>query len=352
MSPHDTLREALGQVVSDLRREWRRERELIEAQARETIAELRAKIVEFEQLVRAMVETKLAQVKDGDPGKSVTLEDLAPLIEKATAGIPALIAIAVAALPAPEPGRDADPELVRSVVAEEVRAAVAALPAAKDGVSVTVEDCRAVIEAAVAEKIALLPVPKDGTSVTLEDCLHVYKEALKQAVAALPKPKDGKDGKLPKVRFWSDAVHYEGDVVCHNGSTYQAAKDTAKEPPHDDWVCLAFRGRDGRGFNIRSTWEAGAEYDEMDIVQLNGASFAARKDNPGPCPGAGWQLIAMQGKQGKPGQAVKGDRGLPGPAVAAITVNGAGLLAVTNADGSLVTCDLYPLLSRIGVTNG
>jgi hypothetical protein len=30
----DALRDALGQVISDQRREWRRERELIEAQSR------------------------------------------------------------------------------------------------------------------------------------------------------------------------------------------------------------------------------------------------------------------------------------------------------------------------------
>ena len=47
-----------------------------------------------------------------------------------------------------------------------------------------------------------------------------------------------------------------------------------------------------------------------DIVALNGGSFIARKDDPGPCPGAGWQLISSQGKRGDKGE--KGERGLPG----------------------------------------
>jgi hypothetical protein len=64
----DALREALGHVIANERREWRRERELMEAQARETIAELRAKIVEIESSVKQTVEARLASVKDGDKG--------------------------------------------------------------------------------------------------------------------------------------------------------------------------------------------------------------------------------------------------------------------------------------------
>jgi hypothetical protein len=46
------------------------------------------------------------------------------------------------------------------------------------------------------------------------------------------------------------------------------------------------------------------------VVALDGASFVARRDNPGECPGAGWQLIARQGQRGVAGP--RGDRGLPG----------------------------------------
>jgi len=85
---------------------------------------------------------------------------------------------------------------------------------------------------------------------------------------------------------------------------------------------------------------------------LNGASFAARRDKPGPCPGEGWQLIASQGKQGKPGQigpAGRGERGIPGPSIVSMSIDDQnGLLTLKNADGSVVTCDLYPVLSRLG----
>lgn len=161
----------------------------------------------------------------------------------------------------------------------------------------------------------------------------------------------GPPGKLPASKEWDDNIHYEGDVVVHNGCSYQALKDTAREPPHSDWRCIASAGRDGRSFNICGTWSEGEKYSHLDVVALNGASFAAKRDNPGPCPGDGWQLIASQGKRGQPGErglkGDKGERGEPGATVASMEINDDGLLTLTNRDGSIVVCDLYPVLSRI-----
>ena len=44
---------------------------------------------------------------------------------------------------------------------------------------------------------------------------------------------------------------------------------------------------------------------------VDGSSFVALKDHPGPCPGADWQLLASRGSRGDRG--LKGERGLPGP---------------------------------------
>jgi hypothetical protein len=71
-----------------------------------------------------------------------------------------------------------------------------------------------------------------------------------------------------------------------------------------------FDGRDGRGFNIRGTWDRNERYFALDVVILSGGSFAARRDNPGDCPGEGWQLIAAQGKRGIKGE--PGAKGEPG----------------------------------------
>jgi hypothetical protein len=62
---------------------------------------------------------------------------------------------------------------------------------------------------------------------------------------------------------------------------------------------------------VRGTFDQSASYHRLDVVALNGGSFIALKDAPGPCPGSGWQLLASQGKRGAAGE--KGERGLIGP---------------------------------------
>ena len=58
---------------------------------------------------------------------------------------------------------------------------------------------------------------------------------------------------------------------------------------------------------VRGTYDETEHYQFMNIVALGGSGFIARTDNPGPCPGDGWQLIASAGKPGQPGP--KGDWG-------------------------------------------
>jgi hypothetical protein len=112
-------------------------------------------------------------------------------------------------------------------------------------------------------------------------------------------------------------VQYAGDVITHAGSTYQALCDTAQPPGGTDWICLAAAGRDARAPKPSGTFDAKATYLALEIVALNGASFIARRDDPGMCPGEGWQLMARQGQRGIAGQ--KGERGLQGERGAAAT---------------------------------
>src|SRR6516165_10365776 len=58
---------------------------------------------------------------------------------------------------------------------------------------------------------------------------------------------------------------------------------------------------------IRGTHDPKAEYFANDLVAKDGASFVAKRNNPGPLPGDGWQLLARQGARG-----VAGERGAPG----------------------------------------
>ena len=116
--------------------------------------------------------------------------------------------------------------------------------------------------------------------------------------------------KFQKIRAWRpDTIYHEGAIVAFAGGTWQAQRDTARVPGAQDWVCLASAGH---SFTVRGTFNETAEYHRLDVVALNGGSFIALKDAPGPCPGPGWQLIASQGKRGAAGE--KGERGPRGDA--------------------------------------
>jgi hypothetical protein len=161
----------------------------------------------------------------------------------------------------------------------------------------------------------------------------------------------GRRGKLRALKLWARGVHYESDLAVHRGATWCALRDTAEEPPHEDWLCVAAAGEagaDGLSPIVRGTWSEGEQYGALDIVALGGAGFIARTDNPGRCPGEGWQMIASQGKRGDRGErGEKGERGPPGARLASVTVDAEGQLTFRHADGAVLTCDLYPLLARV-----
>jgi hypothetical protein len=58
---------------------------------------------------------------------------------------------------------------------------------------------------------------------------------------------------------------------------------------------------------IRGTHDPKAEYLANDMVAKDGGTFVAKRNNPGPLPGDGWQLLAKQGQRG-----IAGERGPPG----------------------------------------
>jgi hypothetical protein len=166
-----------------------------------------------------------------------------------------------------------------------------------------------------------------------------------------PEGPAGKDGKLPIAREWTNRVHYEGDVVRHAGSTYQALTDTGQQPPHSDWGELASRGTDGRGFVLRGLYNATAEYRQHDIVMISRNSFAAKYDNPGECPGEGWQLFACsgyKGKEGPPGPA--GAKGADGRSVSIVKWEADPdemVLRIADSTGNTFAVDLQPIAERI-----
>ncbi|MBO0717692.1 MAG: collagen-like protein, partial [Rhizobiales bacterium] len=64
------LFDAGGVIIAELKQKWAHELALIEAQSQATIAVLRAEIVELRAMVRADVDARLAELRDGTPGEA------------------------------------------------------------------------------------------------------------------------------------------------------------------------------------------------------------------------------------------------------------------------------------------
>lgn len=358
----DAARDVIARELSNIRREADQERALRDAEHRALMAELTAARDAVVETERRLSE-RLAAIKDGEPGRDgVDGQNGRDGSDVDMDQVRDIILQAVAALPLPKDGvdgqngrdgadgkdgADADPETIRQLVSD----AVAMIPApengrdgadgkdGKDGESVDPEAVRQMVVDAVSQ----IPLPKDGRDgVDGKDGLDGERGEA------------GPVGGLPVVVAWQDRVYYQGDVVSHDGAMWQAVSDTGRAPPHADWICLVERGadgRDGRSLTPRGLYDPAATYAELDIVTLNAGSFVARQDDPGECPGAGWYLLAGPGKRGRPGDRGEiGQRGLTGAAgeaVVSLTVNDEGVMTLVNGDGSLIQCDLYPVLAKI-----
>lgn len=135
------------------------------------------------EVARAVAE--LPKAKDGENGKDalpVDPESIAAMVREAVAAIPAPKdgrdgkdapeldpqAVAAALLPLVPPpkvgatGKSVTVDDVRPLIAEEVAKAAALIPKPKDGESVPIEDVVRMVDDAVREAVAAIPVAKDG----------------------------------------------------------------------------------------------------------------------------------------------------------------------------------------------
>jgi len=131
-------------------------------------------------------------------------------------------------------------------------------------------------------------------------------------------------------------------------------KDGEAGPPGADSAVPGPPGADGRSFNGRRTYSDAETYGALDVVSLDGSSFFALRDDPGPCPGDGWQMMSPRGRAGQPGpRGEKGDSGSagpagpPGPGVKSLAIDEDGVLTLTLDDGNAITCDVYPVIAGL-----
>lgn len=326
----DALERALGRVIAD----GQRQIELIAAKADAALSELRAHNAE---LLARLAETERGMAERIDAGIREGVEQVEARLSQAFEEKSDMLRFGAVARLDDVEHRMRELETHAAEYAERLAAVESRAPEVGTG---DLEEMReGLIEKIGAQR---------------EEILASIETIRGEPGPAGDRGPEGPPGQLRLCRAWADGVHYQGEVVTHAGGTWQARCDTGREPPHGDWICLAAAGRDGvdgRSPQVRDTWREDADYAALDIVALGGNAFIARMDNPGPCPGDGWQLIAMRGKSGKPGEkgpkGEKGDQGNPGEPVISAEVADDGRVILTNGDGSTVEVDLYPLLDKV-----
>lgn len=194
---------------------------------------------------------------DGEDGKSVTLDDVAPMITEA-------VAKAVANIPTPANGIDgkdgADGRDGKD---------------GADGASVAVEDVERMVEGKVA-----------GWALDFE---RRAQGVLERAIDRIPKPADGKDG-----RDGVDGIGFDDLTVEQSGERGMVIRFTRGAEVKE--FALAFPVVVDRG-----VYKDGSAYEQGDAVTWGGSLWIAQKDAPEGKPGMGdgWRLAVKKGRDGK-----------------------------------------------------
>lgn len=157
--------------------------------------------------------------------------------------------------------------------------------------------------------------------------------------------KDGRDGAGIDTPAWAAGIYREGAAVQHHlGQHFRALRDTATEPPGEDWARVGFAG-----FRLRGGHIEGAQYLDGDLFVRDFSLFVWQRGEAhlmaarGPKGDSGARGDA--GKDGRPGQ-----DGRDGAQLDALELRGAQLLLITRDAHGLRThsADFLPLLETLG----
>lgn len=289
-------------------------------------------------LLERIAELEARKPEKGEPGeagKSVTLDDVRPLLQEMVAAIPPaepgksvtvddvrpLLAEMVDALPKPENGKSVTLDEVRPLLEEMV----AAIPPAEPGKSVTLDD----VQPLIAEAVAALPKPADGKSVTVDE----VRPLLQEMVAALPpaapgeRGPEGEPGKPGEKGERGDAGRDASDlavIMDIAGKQAVAALASALEtyelstPDGGRTIELKFVVDDteiSRALKTaipldKGVWREG-QYEPGDGVTLGGHFWIAQENtSTKPAESKEWRLAVQRGRNGKdfrPDDRPKGD---------------------------------------------
>ena len=236
----------------------------ITAQLADAVASIPApKIPELPD-IGAMVSEAVAALPLPQDGKSVTPEDVRPLLQE-------LVTAAVGEIPVPRDGKDYDPAVLKLAVDDAVADAVAALPPAQDGRD--------------ALHLEIQPFIDEGKSYT-RGSYATHKGGLWRAYE-----------KTHGMRGWECIVDGVSDVdISMNGQrnfivTVNRASGTSEKKSFDI-PTMVYRG----------VFKSGDEYLPGDTVTWGGSIWHCdeqTQDKPGETGSKGWTLAAKRGRDGR-----------------------------------------------------
>ncbi len=246
--------------------------------------------------------------------KSIPAPDFAAMVEEAVASLPApelpqlpdiasMVTEAVAAIPAPEDGKSLTPEDVEPMLQEMVDKAFGAIPTPKDGKDYDPAVLKQAVEEAVSNAVANLPPPEPGEN---------GRDAL--ALEILP--------------FIDEEKSYpRGSYATHNGGLWRAYEKTHGMR---GWECVvdgvagveverseqrhftltvnrASGSSETKSFDVpvmiyKGVFKSCQEYLPGDTVTWGGSLWHCdekTQDKPGETGSKGWTLATKRGRDGR-----------------------------------------------------
>lgn len=284
----------------------------------QVLAEMRDSFSKNLQAQREEYEEKLLRLaKQVEEISNAPDPDIESMVKAAIAHLPAptapglpdiatMVSDAVAAIPAPRDGKSVTPEDVQPMIQELVRNAVAEIPTPKDGKDFDPSMLKQLVEQAVSDAVSTMPAAEPG--------------------------KDGADGRdalaLEILPFIDEEKSYpRGSYATHNGGLWRAYEKTHGMR---GWECLVdgvagidIQQSEQRCFTLKvnrtsgtsetksfdvpvmiyqGVFKSGQEYLPGDTVTWGGSlrhCDERTQDKPGEAGSKGWTLAAKRGRDGR-----------------------------------------------------
>ncbi|EAV2089793.1 phage gp6-like head-tail connector protein [Salmonella enterica subsp. enterica serovar Johannesburg] len=290
------LGEEFGQVLAEMRDSFSKNLLAQREEYEEKLSRLAKQIEEISNApdpdIESMVKAAIAHLP---ASTAPELPDIAAMVSKA-----------VAAIPAPRDGKSVTPEDLQPMIQELVRNAVAEIPAPKDGKDFDPSMLKQLVEQAVSDAVSAMPAAEPG--------------------------KDGADGRdaltLEVLPFIDEEKSYpRGSYATHNGGLWRAYEKTHGMR---GWECLVdglasidVQQSEQRCFTLtvnrtsgaietksfdvpvmiyQGVFKSGQEYLPGDTVTWGGSLWHCdeqTQDKPGETGSKGWTLAAKRGRDGR-----------------------------------------------------